>query len=250
MAARVRELRWRRFGRSTEDLIRAAKAAHALAQDACAASNQAKFAYTHLGLTVEGGILHVTADVAVFGSLIRSSNEPQVIVGITLDRDRAPPNLVAKCLARAECVKRFLRRFHVAGRLAARSVLAYFVSKLDAVARGSFLPPGVSAALHPAVNGMYRTMLALPSEPPQGVLYTPVQAGRWGAPLLSVRTKLNFLHGYLEASEGRNALVRRVLRGPLCLSLTMMPAWCSGCVRSLGCSGGWGRTHFQGGWGG
>ena len=71
-------------------------------------------------------------------------------------------------------MKRFLCRFHPAFLLAERSVLAYFVSKLDSMARGSFLPPGVPAALQPAVNDMYHTILALPSDTPLGPVYTPV----------------------------------------------------------------------------
>ena len=153
----------------------------------------------------------MTADVAVFGNIIRSSTEPPVMMGIILGPSTGPPNLVAKCFVGAEYVKRFLHRFHRALLLAACSVLAYFVSKPDAVARGSFLPPGVLGVLQPAVNGMYRTVLALLSDTPPGVLYTPVSAGGWGALLLSVCGKLNFLHGYLEAFKGRNALVRRVL---------------------------------------
>ena len=78
------------------------EAAHARAQDACAPGNQAKFAYTHLELSGEGGIRRVSADVAVFGNVIHSSTEPPVIVGITLEPDIAPPNMVAKCLACAE----------------------------------------------------------------------------------------------------------------------------------------------------
>ena len=153
-----------------------AEAAHALAQDACAPSNQAKFAYTHLVLTGEGEVKRVTAEVAVFGSIIRMCIEPPVIVGITLEPDTALPNLMAKCLARAEYVKRFLRSFQAVFLLAARSVMVYVVSKPDSATQGSFLPPKVLAALQPAVNSMYRIILGVPSDTLLGVLYIPVWA--------------------------------------------------------------------------
>ena len=202
--------RW--LGRSRAEVVRVAEAAHGLAQDACAPSNEAKFAYTHLELAPDGGIRRVSADVAVFGSVIRSSLEPPVIVGITLEPEKAPPKFVAKYLACPKYVKRSLRRSQPAFLLAARSVLAYFVSKLDAVARGSYLPAGVPAALQPTVNGMYRTILSLLQDVPLTVLLTPVHEEGWGAPVLSVRCELNFLQGYLAAFEGHNALVHRVLR--------------------------------------
>ena len=82
----------------------------------------------------------MSAEVAPFSNVIPSSLSPPVIVGITMEPGTRPPRFVTKCLARAEYVKRFLSRFHRAFILVARSVLAYFVSKLDAVVRGSYLP--------------------------------------------------------------------------------------------------------------
>ena len=202
--------RW--FGRTAEEATRLATVAHVLSQDACAPSNQAKMNYTFLQLAPTGNIQRARHIIYVHGMPVESALSVPEVVGITLEPHTAPAQLQGRVVKSARRLQYFITKYQPNFLLAVRSVIAYLVSRIDYVAKGSWLPAQVLQESQVQVNHLFRRILALPADTPLVILHTPVVFGGWGCPQIATRAAMNFVQGYLSAIDSRSSLAQTVLR--------------------------------------
>ena len=93
-----------------------------------------------------------------------------------------------------------------------RSVIAYLVSRIDYVAKGSWLPAQVLHDSQVQVNHLFRRILTLPADTLVVMLHTPVVFGGWGCPQIATHAAMNFVQGYMSAIDSRSSLAQIVLR--------------------------------------
>ena len=189
------------FWRSTAEVARVATVAHILSQDACAPSNQSKTHYASLRLSPSGSLQRTSGSVVVHGIVVSSENEVPVVVGVALQPHTMPPKLSVCFRKRAESLRYFVLKYQPNYILTIRALLAFLVSMVDYVARGSLLPLRFTSDHQPMVTRVLRKCLAQPADVPLSLLFTPVKAGGWGCPVITVRSELNFLNGYMAAYD-------------------------------------------------
>ena len=218
-----------------EEASRVATVAHILSGDACAPSNQAKMAYTVLGVQAGGEVQWGSGVLDVHSTPVSASRDVPVIVGITLEPQAASPELVLRFMKRSRTLRTFVRRSQPNLLLALRATMAYLIAILDSVAKGSALPPSVISDLQIPMNDVLCSLLLLPRDIAVDVLHTPMTWGGWGSVWLPVRCELNFLSGFLSSKPVFQGLPHNPAK-PLEVGTN---------VPTLGSKKGWKDAFFQ-----
>ena len=125
------------FGRTAAEVSRLSTVAHLLSLDSCAPSNQSKMHYTVLRLSSAGAVYRSSGSVFIHGNVVSSSPEVPVVVGVSLQPGAPLPKLRSKFCKRADSLCYFVLKYSPSYLLLLRSVLAYLVSLVDFVSRGS-----------------------------------------------------------------------------------------------------------------
>ena len=134
------------------------------------------------------------------------------VVGITLEPHTTPTQLQGGVVKSARRLQYFLIKYQPNFLLAVRSVIAYLFSRIDYVAKGSWLPAQVLQDLQVRPNHLFWRILPLPANTPLVILHTPVVFGGWGCPPIATRAAMKFVQGYLSAIDSRSSLAQTVLR--------------------------------------
>jgi ribonuclease HI len=202
--------RW--LGRSKAEIEHVIEVAHCASQEMCVVNNLSKMVYIQLTLDKDGKICPKMEELRTPGQMLMSSKLIPQIVGISCFPGACLPSLVDKVNTRLRKVRKFIKAFLPTIFLALRAAMAYGVSVLDFVARGSYISTRTLEKCQPSVNQVARSALGLPQDLPVSVLTLPITHFGWGFPNLIVRSHLLFVLGYFESLDGRNLLCRDLLR--------------------------------------
>lgn len=147
--------------------------------------------YTSLQLTPTGLVVHVKRTIVVSSDVIHSTASLPKVVGISMVPGRCPSDFLGKSFQRLALLKRFFLHYHPNFLLCLRSLLAYFISRVDYVARGSYMPDNHISQLQSKLNSLFRNTLMLHPSTSNAAILLPVKHLGWGCPNLRHRTHLH-----------------------------------------------------------